>query len=118
MQNRVDAGVTVLLINGSASGAAGNDSLSGFENVEGSRFGDVLYGDFGDNALSGNDCDDTLFAYSGNDTFSGGAGNDTFIFVAGYNPLVSLTDFGGGDRISLQGVASLSGPSTGDGSAL
>ncbi len=71
------AGVKVDLGAGSASGAAGADVLSGFENVDGSDYGDELTGDGGTNGLWGGAGDDTLDGGAGDDTWlNGGTGND------------------------------------------
>ena len=80
--------VSVNLATGSATdgwilpgaGAAGTDTLSGIENVSGSRFDDVLIGTAGVNFLFGNE---------GSDTLTGGAGNDD---------LNGEEDFNGRDR--------------------
>lgn len=66
------AGVTVSL---AAQGAAqstgvGTALLTGFENLSGSAFGDVLTGDAGDNVLAGSD---------GSDRLSGGDGADRLL---------------------------------------
>ena len=59
--------VTVNLATSSASGGAGNDTLSSIENAIGSGFNDVLTGSTGDNVLEGG---------NGTDTVDGGAGTD------------------------------------------
>jgi len=53
---------------------AGTDTLSGIENVTGSRYNDTLTGDSNDNVITGG---------LGNDTLSGGSGSDTFIYRVG-----------------------------------
>jgi len=58
-------------------GHATGDTLSGFENVTGSAFGDTLTGDAGNNVLDGLDGDDTLEGGGGPDVHNGGAGDDT-----------------------------------------
>lgn len=64
-----------------SSGGAGQDVLSGFENVTGSAVGDdVIIGDGADNTLLGQGGDDNLFGGSGDDILRGGAGED---FVSG-----------------------------------
>ena len=63
-------GVAVDLSTGRASGGAGSDTLSGFENLEGSVLADALTGDSADNTLDGG---------SGADTLSGGAGADVYL---------------------------------------
>jgi Ca2+-binding RTX toxin-like protein len=71
------AGVTVNLSLATAqvSGSeASGDILSGFENLYGSAFVDVLTGDAGDNYIN---------AGAGADTLGGGAGNDILVGAAG-----------------------------------
>ena len=66
------AGVTVSLAVTAAQNTwgAGTDTLSGFENLTGSAFNDVLTGSSGVNVLIG---------LNGNDTLNGGGGADTMI---------------------------------------
>ena len=59
-----------------ATGGAGNNVLSGFENVVGSQSDDTITGDQNDNLLNGNGGDDTLIGGGGADTLLGGAGDD------------------------------------------
>lgn len=71
-QDRADyssasGGVTVNLGAGTATGAAGNDTLSGIEDATGSAFNDVITGDSGANILRGG---------GGVDVLNGGAGDD------------------------------------------
>jgi Ca2+-binding RTX toxin-like protein len=70
---------------GTATGADGNDTLYGIENVIGSGYADVITGDgniniltggVGDDTIDGGANNDTLYGGSGNDTLSGGLGND------------------------------------------
>ncbi len=104
---------------GTASGADGNDVLSGIEIVYGSGFGDtltggsgvetlygaagddtlnaagagdVLYGGEGNDLLNGGTGADTLYGGDGNDTFTGGAGND---FIDGGEGTADLAIFSG-----------------------
>ncbi len=51
---------------------AGRDTISGIENLTGSRFDDTLRGDAGNNIINGG---------GGNDWLSGGAGRDTLSFA-------------------------------------
>ena len=102
----VTQGVTVNLQNGTATDGHGyTDTLSGIENVDGTRFNDTitgdaltnelrgedgndrlnggdgndaLYGGDGDDTLNGDGGNDTLYGGEGDDTLNGGAGNDTF----------------------------------------
>jgi Ca2+-binding RTX toxin-like protein/carbon monoxide dehydrogenase subunit G len=69
-------GVTVNLSISAAQDTihAGTDTLSGIENVAGSRYNDTLTGDSNDNVITGG---------LGNDTLSGGSGSDTFIYQMG-----------------------------------
>jgi Ca2+-binding RTX toxin-like protein len=58
---------------------AGIDTLTGFENVTGSAFGDRLAGDGGANLLIGGAGSDMLDGGRAIDIMNGGAGNDVFI---------------------------------------
>ena len=62
--------VTVNLANGTASGAAGTDSIASVENVTGGSGNDTVIGNAGSNVLDGG---------TGTDSLSGGAGNDTYV---------------------------------------
>jgi methionine-rich copper-binding protein CopC len=73
--NNVEGAVTVNLSTGKASGAAGNDVFTNFENIFGSVHGDTLTGDAGTNILQGN---------AGDDTLDGGAGRDSAVFNGKY----------------------------------
>lgn len=57
--------------------AAEGDSISGFENVTGTSYGDRLIGDAGSNVLIGGDGNDVLIGGAGNDVIAGGTGADT-----------------------------------------
>jgi Ca2+-binding RTX toxin-like protein len=76
-------GVAVNLATGAATGAAGNDTVSGFEAVQGSAFDDTLTGD-------GN-----------NNSFTGGAGNDAIDGGAGTGDQAGYWDASGGVSIDL-----------------
>jgi Ca2+-binding RTX toxin-like protein len=71
--------VTVNLAVGTTSGANGQDVLSNFEGIEGTRF---------DDDLSGNDGANLITAGAGNDTLAGAGGNDTLIGGTGYDRAV------------------------------
>ncbi|MBE9193133.1 hypothetical protein IQ230_22825 [Gloeocapsopsis crepidinum LEGE 06123] len=86
------------------------DTLTGIENVTGSRFADKLIGNGAANVLQGNAGNDTLIGGFGNDTLIGGSGYDRFVFnypaegvdiIRDFNPnfdkiVVSQAGFGGG----------------------
>lgn len=65
--------VTVFLdsTQSTSTGDAADDKYESIENLTGSNYNDVLYGDAGDNVLDGG---------AGNDTLYGGAGDDIYIF--------------------------------------
>jgi Ca2+-binding RTX toxin-like protein len=99
-----DAGVTVSLSVTTAqnTGAAGIDTISGFENLSGSPFNDRLTGDAGANTLFGDGGADTIDGGAGNDVIDGGSGNDTLIGGLGADRI----DAGGGDdRVRYLSVA-------------
>ena len=70
-------GVSVDLTLGTAKdGFGGQDALSDFEEVRGSKFDDVISGGILDEALRGEGGNDRLSGRDGNDRLSGGSGND------------------------------------------
>ena len=75
-----DAGVRVDLSprtgQTASGGHADGDTISGFERVYGSKYGDALRGDSGNNELQGFGGNDTLTGGGGVDTLRGGEGND------------------------------------------
>jgi Ca2+-binding RTX toxin-like protein len=75
--NQATGSVEVDLALGSASGANGNDTLVGIENLRGSNFDDTLRGDGSNNVFEGNGGNDLIEGRDGEDLFNGGAGNDT-----------------------------------------
>ncbi|HUQ37944.1 MAG TPA: cadherin domain-containing protein, partial [Aestuariivirga sp.] len=62
---------------------AGQDTITGIENLYGSAFADTLTGNSGDNSIWGDAGNDTLRGGAGNDTLYGGAGIDTLYGEAG-----------------------------------
>ena len=78
-------GVTIRLFDaGNQSGGdATGDLLVGVEDIRGSAFNDVIFGDAADNFLNGLDGADTLIGGTGNDTVFGAAGNDSLVGAAG-----------------------------------
>jgi Ca2+-binding RTX toxin-like protein len=76
-------GVNVNLTTGLGKGGdAEGDKLSGIENLNGSKFNDILVGDAGVNILSGGYGDDVLTGGKGNDVLDGGDGRDTADYSA------------------------------------
>ena len=71
--------VTVNLGAGTSSGADGNDSVTGIENVLGGNGADILTGDNFANVLDGGAGDDRLYGSDGNDTLIGGAGTTDYV---------------------------------------
>lgn len=69
-------GVTVDLSAGFATHPDGDDTISGFENVDGSTFADTLRGDATNNTLRGLGGADNIKAGAGDDTVLGGGGAD------------------------------------------
>jgi hypothetical protein len=76
-----NSGVSVNLRTGSASGAFGNDTLSGIEVVRGSAYADRITDSCGDDTIHGGAGDDSVWTYAGNDVIDGGAGHDTVYFT-------------------------------------
>lgn len=73
-----NAGVRVNIASGlGLGGHATGDHFSGFENLTGSAYGDILVGDGGDNVLAGGAGDDRLSGGAGYDGLLGGDGDDT-----------------------------------------
>ncbi|MCA3303486.1 MAG: hypothetical protein INF98_15090, partial [Roseomonas sp.] len=90
--------VTVSLVGNLAMGAAGSDTLSGFENVLGGVGADSLLGDTAANQLIGGDGADTLSAGDGADTLDGGLGADSLVGGLGSDDY-RLSRGGGADRL-------------------
>ncbi len=102
----VDLGLTVA----QDTGGAGNDKLSGIENLVGSRFGDRLLGSSHANQLDGGAGDDVLVGGRGADILVGGDGADLFTFGALVETKVTapdrIVDFSAAehDRIDLSQI--------------
>ncbi|MDV3456863.1 M10 family metallopeptidase C-terminal domain-containing protein [Sphingomonas sp. HF-S4] len=102
------SGVTVsLALQGAAQNTgAGSDTLSGFENLEGSGFNDSLTGDANANTITGGLGDDTLNPGANTagviDLLDGGAGSDTASF-GGSTSAVTAVLTGATDGIALVG---------------
>ncbi len=97
------AAVIINLANGGANGGdAEGDTISGFEQVTGSEYGDTIAGDANANTLSGEGGDDNLYGDAGNDIIYGGAGADIIAGEAGSDALVG----GSGDDYYMFGDGS------------
>jgi len=103
---------------------AGTDTLTNFENLLGSAFGDHLTGDANDNMLSGGEGDDVLVGGAGDDVLAGGSGSNILVGGSGHDTAdysdatggvtVSLAvsgaqDTGGGGTDTLNGIENLTG---------
>lgn len=91
------------------TGGAGIDRISGFENLLGSSFNDLLIGDDNPNYLDAGPGADTICGGLGPDFLIGGAGADTFLFrrrlEAGLGASRDVIhDFRSGDRIDLSAL--------------
>ena len=106
-----EGGVSVDLVAGSATGE-GDDSLTGFEHLGGSKHDDILRGTDGDDQIQGLDGDDQvlglggddiIYADAGNDEVDGGSGRDFVGFMFPEGPvtvnLAEGTSSGDGDDI-------------------
>jgi serralysin len=62
---------------------AKGDTFKAIENLQGSGFGDALYGNTGDNALKGGAGSDKLYGDKGNDVLDGGSGADAMFGQVG-----------------------------------
>ncbi len=91
--------VSLALATAQATGGAGTDTLSAFENLKGSRFADKLTGNGGANLIDGG---------AGADTMTGGAGNDLY-FVDNVGDKVVEASGGGTDSVQSSATFSLSG---------
>ncbi|NIJ20310.1 Ca2+-binding RTX toxin-like protein [Sphingomonas naasensis] len=100
------SGVTVNLAGQGAAQntGAGSDTLSGFENLEGSAFADSLTGDSNANTLTGGAGDDTLNPGANTvgaiDLLDGGLGSDTASFADATSAVTAVLT-GGTDGIAL-----------------
>jgi Ca2+-binding RTX toxin-like protein len=112
------APVFVDLMSGTVTGE-GADTVSGVEDVLGSRFADTIYGDTptanllfgmdGNDSVRGNSGADTLFGGNGNDSLNGGAHDDLVYGEAGNDSLLGhvghdlLSGGDGADTLNGQG---------------
>ena len=91
------AGIDVELAAGTAQdGDGGQDTISNFENVDGSANADLINGDGNDNVIDGSGGGDVINGGNGDDTLSGGAGNDA---ISGGNGNDTISGGAGNDFI-------------------
>jgi Ca2+-binding RTX toxin-like protein len=118
-----DAGVTVNLAAGTASGGhAAGDTFTSIENLVGSAHADALTGNAGNNALNGWLGNDTLLGGGGNDALAGGDGDDILTGGAGVDVLgggagldaASYATSAAGVTINLLTGAATGGDAAGD----
>lgn len=103
-------GVDVNLAAGTAARAdASGDTISGFENLDGSAHADRLRGTASSSQLHGNGGDDAIYGGAGNDTLYGDDGNDILYGEDGVDSLFGGNGddrlFGGGATDTLYGGA-------------
>ena len=77
--------VSLATTTGQATVGSGTDTVSGFENLTGSRFADTLTGTSGANVIDGG---------AGNDTMRGGRGDDTYVVSDSGDSIVEALDAG------------------------
>jgi len=99
--------VSVNLATGSATGAAGNDTLVSIENVVGSAFADRIVGDAGVNVVHSGNGVDVVTLGGGNDVFAAELGSKVATKTGAWSWDV-ITDFdaNGDDVIDLSGLGS------------
>lgn len=89
-----NAGVTVNLLTGAASGGwATGDTLISIENLIGSAFADVLYGSDANNRLEGGGGDDIIYSGAGQNELLGGSGDDIIFSGPGANEIFGGSGF-------------------------
>ncbi|NER52692.1 MAG: calcium-binding protein, partial [Symploca sp. SIO1A3] len=86
-----------------ASGNTIVETIRNIENLQGTRFDDLLLGNAKDNSLLGRDGNDTLIGGAGNDYLQGSAGADTFGFLSPNQGIDTIADFNSiqADRIQV-----------------
>ena len=95
-------GLTVSLGNTALNtGDAAGDTYNGIENLTGSSYNDVLYGDGNANSIDGGIGNDTLMGDAGADTLTGGAGTDTVDYSASAAGVTAYLTGTAGSGLSL-----------------
>ncbi|MDX2263429.1 MAG: DUF4214 domain-containing protein [Hyphomicrobiales bacterium] len=97
--------VSLALTGAQATGGSGTDTLSGFENLTGSAFNDILTGAAGVNTLTGGKGDDTYYVQDTTDivTEAAGEGTDTV------HSSVTFTLGANVENLTLTGAAAING---------
>ena len=86
--------VTVNLQSGSATGAAGFDTLISIENAIGSNFADTIFGSNLNNVIASGGGNDIINASLGSDVIDGGLGTDTVSYASFPGGPITLGAFG------------------------
>lgn len=97
-----------------STGDAYGDTFVSIENVTGSAFDDIIYGDGGANTLSGGQGDDHLDGDAGNDILDGGAGIDTASFAFSQTGVSASLATGQADGDKLISIENLIGSNYAD----
>ncbi|HEU0097414.1 MAG TPA: cadherin domain-containing protein [Allosphingosinicella sp.] len=96
-------GVNVDIAANSASRShAAGDVISGFENLEGSAYADMLRGSSANTEVKGGGGNDVIYGGEGNDKIEGGSGND---FIFGEDGVDDLSGNEGDDRLFGHGAS-------------
>ncbi len=90
-----------------------DDNLVGLENLTGSKFKDLLYGNNGVNVITGLAGDDLLHGFNGNDTLVGGSGAD-ILNGEDNSDTASYRDAASGVSVSLRTGEASGGDAEGD----
>ena len=100
-------------LNSKTSTGIGTDEIYSIENLKGSDYNDILYGNFRENTIEGGDGRDRLYGRGGDDHISGGNGRDYLVggsgedslfgedgndVIKGYKGIDYLTGGAGSDR--------------------
>ncbi len=85
----------------------GTDTFVGANELRGSDYADILYGNSGENRLRGQGGDDTIVGEGGNDRLEGGAGADTFVFLFsdGSDEIDDFDFLSDGDQLDVSAIA-------------
>jgi Ca2+-binding RTX toxin-like protein len=90
------AAISASLLDNTATGEEGSDTLVGMENLVGSNYNDTLSGSGTNNTLNGGSGTDVLSGQDGADNLTGGPANDTLNGGTGNDSVVGS---GGGDNL-------------------